>query len=104
LVKDWLVPLSLVVTIISVGFGVRTSLKNYDDKAKAEEQLAQSRNIDMQLNLVDQYVKIAASVNGRNDSFLSEAAVEEAFKNNMFNLRIRKRPVTSETYLKILRC
>lgn len=85
LVKEWLVPLSTFVALITASVGGGLSLKESRLKVKAETRLAQSAELESDIKLLKLFTEIMNIAHARGPSMLSEKAVEKLFSPDMLN-------------------
>lgn len=84
IIKDWLIPVSTCITLLSISFGVYQSLKEYRLKLLAESRLADSTAVEMDIKLMQGFIQLLALAHARKGSYLSEKTVEKMFDNKLF--------------------
>lgn len=90
--KEWLIPVSTFVTLITVSVGAWQSLREYRLKLKAETRLADSTKAETDIKLVKQFTELTAIAHGRKSDYLSEKIVEKLFENKLFTLEELNEP------------
>ena len=83
-IKDWLIPVSTFITLLTVAVGATQSLKEYRLKLIAEQRLANSTAVEMDIKLMQGFTDLLALAHARKNSYLSEKAVEKMFDNKLF--------------------
>jgi hypothetical protein len=76
-IKDWLVPLSTFVTLITASIGGWMALRDYRLRVRAETRLAQSEGLEADIKLLKLFTEIMNIAHGRGGSQVSEGAVEK---------------------------
>ncbi len=82
--KEWLIPLSTFITLISTSAGVWISLKEYRLKLQSEIRLTESTQAEMDIRLLKLFTEITHIATGRKGdaSTFSTEIVEKLFENN----------------------
>ncbi len=75
-IKDWLVPVSTFVTLITASIGGWLSLRDYRLRVKAETRVAQSAELEADIKLLKLFTEIMTIAHGRGGSQVSEKAIE----------------------------
>ncbi len=75
-IKDWLVPVSTFVTLITASIGGWKSLREYRLKVKAETRLAQSAELEADIKLLKLFTEMMTIAHARGGSQVSEKAIE----------------------------
>jgi len=75
--KDWLIPVSTFVTLITASLGGWLALREYRLKVKAEIRLAQSAELEADIKLLKLFTEIMTVAHGRGGTQLSEKAIEK---------------------------
>lgn len=83
-IKDWLIPVSTFITLLTVSIGTYQSLKEYRLKLKAEIRLSQSAEVDMDIKLMQGFTQLLALAHARKGNYLSEKTVEKMFEKELF--------------------
>lgn len=83
-IKGWLVPVSTFITLLTLAAGAYESLKEYRLKLKAEQRLAISTAVEMDIKLMQGFTDLLALAHSRKGSYLSEKVVEKMFDNRLF--------------------
>lgn len=89
-IKDWLVPLSTFVTLITLSVGSWLSLKEYRIKIQAETRLREASKVEMDVKLLQLFTEIMNIANARTTTQLSEKVFEQILKPEVikqFNLQ-----------------
>lgn len=82
-IKDWLIPISTFITLISTSIGIWLSLKQYRIKLFTEIRLKESSRAEMDIRLLKLFTEILIIATGRKgEIILSDKIVEELVKNN----------------------
>ena len=109
--KEWILVITAGLTMLSIAGGVISfafatffTLKEYRLKLDAEKRTSASQKAETDVRLVQAFSEIMNTANGRAGYVVSEKAIEELFKRNVFkeedfsdlialNKRIREFPV-----------
>lgn len=91
-IKSWLIPVSTFITLLTLTAGAYESLKEYRLKLQAEQRLAISTAVDMDIKLMKGFTDLLALAHARKGSYLSEKAVEKMFDNKLFTEQELKDP------------
>lgn len=84
LLKDWLIPISTFITLISTSVGVWLSLKQYRVKLNTEARLNESARAENDIKLLTSFTDILVIATGRrNNTIVSEQIVSELIKQNL---------------------
>lgn len=75
-IKEWLVALSTVGTLITLSTGVWLSLHEYRLKLRAERRLSQSNQVEMDIQLIKLFTEIMNIAHARGGYHVSEKAIE----------------------------
>lgn len=84
IIKDWLIPVSTLISLWVIAIGAYQSLREYRLKLKAESRLANTTAVEMDIKLMQGFTELLALANARKGSYLSEKAVEKMFDNKLF--------------------
>ena len=76
LLKDWLVPISTFITLITASIGGWLSLREFRLKVRAETRLAQSSELESDIKLITLFIEIMDIAHGRGGNQVSEKAIE----------------------------
>lgn len=79
-IKEWLIPISTVFTLISVAVGVWLSLREYRLKLQAETRLKYSSQVELDIQLLKLFTEIMNLAHARGGTHVSEKAVELLLK------------------------
>jgi hypothetical protein len=79
-IKDWLVPTSTFVTLITVSIGSWLSLKEYRIKLQAETRLRDASKVEMDVKLLQLFTEIMNIAHARATTQLSEKIFEQILK------------------------
>lgn len=74
--KDWLVPVSTFVTLMTASIGGWLALKEYRLKVKAEIRLTQSTELEADIKLLKLFTEIMTIAHARGGTQISEKAIE----------------------------
>ncbi len=85
-VKEWLVAISTIVTLLSVTVGVWLSLSEYRIKLRAETQVAYGHQVENDIKLVKAFTEIMTIAHARSGYKVSEKAIEKILEPEMFKL------------------
>ena len=83
--KDWLVPVSAFVTLISVAISSSLALRDYRLKLKAEARLRYSSQVEVDIRLLKLFTEIMTIAHARSGYFVSEKAIEKLFEKGVVN-------------------
>jgi hypothetical protein len=84
IIKDWLIPISTFVTLISTSVGIWLSLKQYRVKLNTEARLNESARAENDIKLLTSFTDILVIATGRrNNTILSDQIVTELIKQNL---------------------
>ncbi len=75
--KDWLVPISTFVTLMTASIGGWLSLKQYPLKVSVETRLAQSAQLEADIKLLKLFTEIMDIAHARRGCQVSEKAIEK---------------------------
>jgi hypothetical protein len=84
-IKDWLIPVSTFISLLTLSIGAWLSLKEYRLKLESEQRLNKSTEVEMDVKLMKGFTELLALAHGRKGSYLSEKAVEQLFTNNLIS-------------------
>ena len=88
--KDWLIPLSTFVSLITASVGGWLSLREYRLKVQAETRLAKSSELEADIKLLKLFTEIMNIAHARGATQLSEKAIEKVFSpENMKELGLK---------------
>lgn len=76
-IKDWLVPLSTFVTLITVSIGGWMSLRDYRLKVQAETRLTRSSELEADVKLLKLFTEIMTIAHARANARVSEKVIEK---------------------------
>jgi hypothetical protein len=76
-IKDWLVPASTFITLITASIGGWLSLRDYRLRVKAETRVAQSAELEADIKLLKLFTEIMTTAHARGGTQVSEKAVEK---------------------------
>ncbi len=76
-IRDWLVPASTFITLITASIGGWLSLRDYRLRVKAETRVAQSAELEADIKLLTLFTEIMSIAHARGASQVSEKAVEK---------------------------
>jgi hypothetical protein len=93
-IKDWLVPISGCVSLITVAVGSWVAVNNYRLKIETEKRLSDSSLVESDVKLIKLFSEIMEIAHSRHNPIVSEKAIEELFRSNIitindFNLSLR---------------
>ena len=74
--KDWLVPVSTFITLITGTVAGLVALREYRLKVQAETRLTQSAELEADIKLLTLFVEIMTLAHGRGGNQVSEKAIE----------------------------
>lgn len=83
ILKDWLIPVSTFITLLTIAIGTYQSLKEYRLKLNAEQRLANSTAVEVDIKLMQGFTELLALAHARKGSYLSEKAVEKMFDDKL---------------------
>lgn len=92
-IKDWIIPISASITMLSVAFGVFQSLREYRLKLKAESRIAESTAVEMDIKLMQGFTNLLALAHARKGNYLSEKTVEKMFDKELFTSEELQNPI-----------
>ncbi|MBM3148837.1 MAG: hypothetical protein FJZ88_02255 [Chloroflexi bacterium] len=75
--KEWLVPVSTFVTLITASIGGWLALREYRLKVKAEIRLTQSAELEADIKLLKLFTEIMTIAHTRGGTQVSEKAIEK---------------------------
>jgi hypothetical protein len=84
-VKEWLVPISEFVTLITLAVGSWVAVNNYRLKIETEKRLSDSSRIESNIRLLKLFSEMMQIANSRQPPFLSEKVIEGLFQNKIIN-------------------
>ncbi len=76
-IKDWLVPASTFVTLITASIGGWLALRQYRLKVKSETRLTQSAELEADIKLLKLFTEIMNIAHGRGGTQVSEKTIEK---------------------------
>jgi hypothetical protein len=76
LIKDWLVPVSTFITLITASIGGWLSLRQYRLKVQAETRLARSAELEADIKLLKLFTDIMNIAHARGESQVSDKTIE----------------------------
>jgi hypothetical protein len=89
--KEWILVISGTLTLVSIAtgsfaiaIGSSLALKEYRLKLKAEQRAADSEKVETDVRLLKAFTELMDLANGRGGYVVSERAIEELFKHNVF--------------------
>jgi hypothetical protein len=77
IIKEWLVPVSTFVTLITASIGGWLALREYRLKVKAEIRLTQSAELEADIKLLKLFTEIMNIAHARGGTQVSEKAIEK---------------------------
>src|SRR6266705_4311357 len=83
-VKEWILVVSGSFALVSVAIGSWLALKEYRLKLKAEARAANSEKAETDVRLLKAFTELMDLANGRSGYIVSEKAIEELFKHEVF--------------------
>ena len=75
-IKDWLVPISTFITLITASIGGWLSLREFRLKIRAETRLSQSSELESDIKLIKLFIEIMDIAHARGGNQVSEKAIE----------------------------
>lgn len=75
--KDWLVPLSTFITLITASVGGWMSLREYRLKVQAETRLARSSELEADVHLLKLFTEIMSIAHARGTTEVSDKVIEK---------------------------
>jgi hypothetical protein len=78
-IKDWLIPVSTFITLVSISVGVWLSLKEYRLKLQTEARLSHSTQAETDIRLLTLFTQIMNIAHARSGTIASEKAIEKMF-------------------------
>ena len=86
--KEWLIPISTFITLISTSIGILLSLKQYRLKVQAEIRLKESARAETDIRLLQLFTEILTTATARKgEPILVEKVIEELFQKEILNLK-----------------
>lgn len=76
-IKNWLIPVSTFVTLITASIGGWLSLREYRIKVQTETRLARSAELEADIKLLKVFTEIMDTAHARGGAHVSETAVEK---------------------------
>jgi hypothetical protein len=76
-IKNWLIPVSTFVTLITASIGGWLSLREYRIKVQAETRLARSAELEADIKLLKVFTEIMGIAHARGGAQVSEKAIEK---------------------------
>jgi hypothetical protein len=76
-IKNWLIPVSTFVTLITASVGGWLSLREYRLKVQAETRLARSAELEADIKLLKVFTEIMSIAHARGGAQVSEKAIEK---------------------------
>ena len=83
-IKDWLIPISTFISLITISIGAYQSLKEYKLKLITETRLTNSTQVETDIKLMKGFTDLLALAHSRKGSYLSEKTVEKMFEKDLF--------------------
>ncbi|NEU07627.1 hypothetical protein GZH53_04805 [Flavihumibacter sp. R14] len=83
-IKEWLIPVSTVITLLSVSFGIYQSLLEYNSKLRAESILNESQRVEINIKLVREFSELMRVAQSRRGTHVSETAIGKMFDSKAF--------------------
>lgn len=83
-VKEWILVGTSVLTLGSIAIGSWKALKEYGLKLQAEARAANSEKAEADVRLLKAFTELMDLANGRGGYVVSEKAIEELFKHEIF--------------------
>lgn len=77
IIKDWLIPISTFVALVTASISGWLSLKEYRLKVRAETRLANSSELEADIKLLKLFTEIMDIAHARNGYHISEKAIEK---------------------------
>ena len=84
-IKDWLVPVSTFITLLTASIGGWLSLREYRLKVRAETRIAQSSELESDIKLITLFIEIMDIAHSRRGTQVSEKAVEAILSPEFIN-------------------
>lgn len=84
IIDKWILPITKVLTLVSVIVGIFISIQQYRLKVKAEIRLKESANAENDVKLLKIFTEILDIAHGRKNQIISETIVKELFNHNIF--------------------
>jgi hypothetical protein len=75
--KDWLIPISTCITLITASIGGGLALRDYRLKVKAEIRLTKSAELEADIKLLKLFTEIMTIAHARGGTLVSEKAIEK---------------------------
>ena len=82
--RDWLVPISTFITLLTASIGGWLSLKEYRLKVRAEVRLAHSAELEADIKLLKLFTEIMDLAHARGGVQVSEKAIEKILTPEIF--------------------
>jgi hypothetical protein len=84
-IKDWLIPVSGFVTLITIAIGSWLAVNEYLLKVDIEKRLKNTAQIESNIQLLTLFSKMMLMANSRYDPILSEKVIEGLFQNKIIS-------------------
>jgi hypothetical protein len=84
-IKDWLIPISGFVSLITVAIGSWIAVNNYLLKVEIEKRLSNTASIELNIQLLTHFSKMMQMANCRYDPVLSEKTIEGLFQKGIIS-------------------
>jgi uncharacterized protein YfeS len=84
-IKEWLLPISGCVSLITVAISSWLAVNHYLLKIEAEKRLNDSASTESNIRLLTHFSKMMQMANSRYDPILSEKVIEGLFQNKIIN-------------------
>jgi hypothetical protein len=97
IIKDWLIPVSTFITLMTASISGCLALKEYRLKAQAETRLTKSAEIESDIKLIQIFIEIMDIAHARRSSEISEKAIEAILSSE----EIKKLDLSKQESLKI---
>lgn len=85
-VREWILALASVATLITLSIGSWKSLAEYRLKIKAEKRLSESSQIQADINLLKYFSEIMDIAHARRRSEISEKTIEKLFESQLVKI------------------
>ena len=82
-IKDWVVPVSSCIALLTISLGAWLSLREYRLKLKSEARLSHSEQVEADIRLLTLFTEIMNIAHARGKSLVSEKTIEEMFDKNI---------------------
>lgn len=76
IIKEWLVPISIFVTLITASIGGWLALREFRLKVQAETRLAEGAELESDIKLLKIFTEIMNIAHARGGTYVSEKAIE----------------------------